>query len=149
VSVVIRNAEPGDHPRVACVVDEWWAGGRTAPTLPRLFFVHFRETTFVAEEGDELLGFLSACASQTYLDELYCHAVGVHPGHRRVGLGRALYERLFEVAREHERPVVSCVVEPGDQGTIAFHRELGYEVVGEIADHEGPGEPRVLLRKRL
>jgi ribosomal protein S18 acetylase RimI-like enzyme len=134
---------------VARVVDEWWDGRRTAPTLPRLFFVHFRETTFVAEEGDELLGFLGACASQTYLDELYCHAVGVHPEHRRAGLGRALYERLFEVAREHGRPVVSCVVEPADEGSIAFHRELGYEVVGEIADHEGPGEPRVLLRKRL
>jgi ribosomal protein S18 acetylase RimI-like enzyme len=134
---------------VADLIEEWWGGRPTAATLPKLFFVHFRETTFVVEDGDELLGFLSALASQTYLDEVYCQAVAVHPEHRRKGLGRALYERLFEVAREHGRPVVSCVVEPADQGVTAFHRELGFEVVGELADHEGVGKPRVLLRKRL
>jgi ribosomal protein S18 acetylase RimI-like enzyme len=149
MSVTIRSAEPADHARVASVIDGWWGGRRMREMLPRLFFVHFRETTFVAEEGEELVGFLCAFASQTYLDEMYCHFVGVHPVHRRTGLATALYERLFAAAREHGRTVVSCVTSPENTASIDFHRELGFEVVGEIADYDGAGEPRVLLRKRL
>jgi len=74
----IRHAEPDDHARVAAVLDDWW-GGRMRDMLPRLFFVHFRETSFVAEEAGELVGFLCGFLSQTHADEAYCHFVGVRP----------------------------------------------------------------------
>lgn len=56
--IELRHAEPDDHARVAAVVDDWWGGRPMADMLPRLFFVHFRETSFVAEEDGELAGFL-------------------------------------------------------------------------------------------
>ena len=37
--------------------------------LPRLFFEHFRDTSFVAEEDGEIVGFLCGFLSQTYPDQ--------------------------------------------------------------------------------
>jgi len=61
--------------------------------LPRLFFTHFRETSFVAEDGGWLAGFLCGFLSQTYPDQAYVHFVGVAPDRRGDGLARDLYER--------------------------------------------------------
>ena len=117
--------------------------------LPRLFFVHFRETSFVAEQGGELVGFLCGFLSQTYPEEAYCHFVGVHPAQRGTGLARELYERLFAVARARGRTLVRCVTSPVNEGSLAFHARLGFEVEKEVDDYDGAGEPRVLLMKRL
>jgi ribosomal protein S18 acetylase RimI-like enzyme len=60
--------------------------------LPRLFFTHFRDTSFVAEDGGGgLAGFLCGFLSQTYPDQAYVHFVGVAPQHRGAGLASALY----------------------------------------------------------
>jgi hypothetical protein len=37
-----------------------------ATMLPKLFFVHVRDTSFVAEDGGELSAFLCGFRSQTY-----------------------------------------------------------------------------------
>ena len=75
-----------------------------APMLPQLFFLHFEGTSFVAEDGDgRLAGFLVGFLSQTDPDDAYVHFVGVAPEQRGSGLGRELYERFFEAAREAGR----------------------------------------------
>ena len=117
--------------------------------LPRLFFEHFRDTSFVAEEDGELVGFLCGFLSQTYPDQAYVHFVGVRPDHRGGGLGRELYERFFAAARAADREVVRCVTGPVNKASIAFHRRLGFEIEAEVGDYDGAGEARVLLKKRL
>ncbi len=97
--------------------------------LPKLFFIHFEGTSFVAEAEDgELLGFVCGFLSQTADDEAYIHFVGVTPEDRGEGLGRALYERFFDEARANGRSVVRCVTSPLNQGSLAFHQALGFEV---------------------
>jgi ribosomal protein S18 acetylase RimI-like enzyme len=120
-----------------------------ADMLPRLFFVHFSETAFVAEDGDELCGFLAGFLSQSKADEAYVHFVGVSPAHRGRGVGRLLYERFFEVARAHSRGVVRCVTAPVNERSVAFHRALGFQVDEVAADYDGRGGDRVLMSKRL
>ena len=117
--------------------------------LPRLFFEHFRDTSFVAEEGGELVGFLCGFLSQTYPDQAYVHFVGVRPDHRGGGLGRELYERFFAAARAADREVVRCVTGPVNEASIAFHRRLGFEIEAEVDDYDGAGAARVLLRRRI
>jgi GNAT superfamily N-acetyltransferase len=98
--MLVRHAEPGDYGRVIEVIDQWWGGRAMSAMLPKLFFVHFRDTSFVAEDDEGLAGFLCGFRSQTFPDEAYVHFIGVDPGRRTSGLGRALYERFFEaVAR--------------------------------------------------
>jgi ribosomal protein S18 acetylase RimI-like enzyme len=118
--------------------------------LPKLFFIHFEGTSFVAEDAEgELLGFVCGFLSQTADDEAYIHFVGVTPDDRGEGLGRTLYEHFFEEVRANGRTVVRCVTSPLNQGSLAFHQALGFEVERIAEDYDGPGEDRALLVKQL
>jgi ribosomal protein S18 acetylase RimI-like enzyme len=143
----IRQADRVDYPVVIGVVDQWWGGRPMAAMLPKLFFVHFRDTSFVAEDDDAIAGFLCGFRSQTYEDEAYIHFVGVDPERRGAGIARSLYERFFEAVAP--RTIVRAVTSPVNEGSIAFHRALGFDVDTVDEDYDGQGEARVLLVKRL
>jgi ribosomal protein S18 acetylase RimI-like enzyme len=150
VPFTIRQAKPADYGRVIQHVDAGWGGREMASMLPRLFFVHFEGTSFVAETNDgELAGFLCGFVSQTEPDEAFVHFLGVAPSRRGSGLGRELYERFFESVRAQGRTLVRCVTSPANESSIEFHRALGFDVERTVPDYDGPGEDRVLLVKRL
>jgi ribosomal protein S18 acetylase RimI-like enzyme len=150
VGVKIRHAQPSDYGRVIQHVNAWWGGREMAPMLPKLFFLHFEGTSFVAERKDgTIAGFLIGFLSQTNEDEAYVHFVGVAPDQRGSGLGRDLYERFFSAAREQGRTVVRCVTSTSNTDSIAFHEALGFEVDRVAKDYDGPGEDRVLLVKAI
>lgn len=150
MSVTIRHAQPADYGRVIQHVNAWWGDREMAPMLPKLFFVHFEGTSFVAEnEAGELVGFLVGFQSQSDRSEAYVHFVGVAPAQRGSGLGRALYERFVEAVRTHGCTTVRCVTSPANEDSLAFHTRLGFEVDRVAADYDGPGEDRVLLVRRL
>jgi ribosomal protein S18 acetylase RimI-like enzyme len=148
--VKIRHAEPFDYGRVIGVVNTWWGGRQMAPILPKLFFVHFYSTSFVAEDDSgELAGFLCGFLSQTHDDEAYVHFVGVDPRYRGSGLGRQLYERFFEAVRAQGRHVVRCVTSPVNTDSVAFHESIGFRVERIAEDYDGQGDSRVLLVREL
>ena len=67
----IRHANPSDYGRVIQHVNAWWGGREMAPMLPKLFFLHFEGTSFVAEDDDGMLvAFLIGFLSQTDPDKL-------------------------------------------------------------------------------
>ena len=143
----MRNAASADYDRIAPLVDEWWGGRQMIDMLPRLFFVHFSETAFVAEDGDDLCGFLAGFLSQSKPDEAYIHFVGVNPAHRAAGVGRSLYEQFF--AAVEPRTTVRCVTAPVNERSVAFHQAMGFEIERIDDDYDGAGEARVLLVKKL
>jgi ribosomal protein S18 acetylase RimI-like enzyme len=145
--LLLRQAEPDDHARVIAVIDDWWGGREMAAMLPRLFFVHFRETSFVAEHDGTLAGFLCGFLSQTHSEEAYVHFVGVNPAFRGRGVGRMLYERFFDAIAP--RSVVRCVTSPVNEVSVAFHTALGFEIERTAAGYDGRGGDRVLLTRRL
>lgn len=51
--VLMRSAQPDDHARVMRVIDDWWGGRQMAQLLPRLFFEHFSDTSFVMENAHD------------------------------------------------------------------------------------------------
>jgi len=156
--MIIRHAEPSDHQPIVAVVDEWWGGRKMAGMLPKLFFVHFRPTSFVAEYNGEVAGFVSGFVSQTYPNEAYIHFVGVHPEFRKHGLARALYEKFFAAVASLGCRTVRCVTSPLNKGSILFHQSMGFSVVGSenmvdgipvFEGYDGKGEDRVLFSKTL
>jgi ribosomal protein S18 acetylase RimI-like enzyme len=118
--------------------------------LPKLFFLHFEGTSFVAEDEEgNLVAFLIGFVSQTDPDEAYVHFVGVAPAHRGSGIGRRLYERFFDTVSAHGCTTARCVTSPANTGSIAFHEALGFTVDRVVADYDGSGEDRALLVKQL
>ena len=150
MSLAIRHVQPSDYGRVIQHVNEWWGGREMAPMLPRLFFIHFESTSFVADRKDgTLAGFLIGFLSQTDGATAYVHFIGVAPDERGTGLGRELYERFFAAARSNGRSVVRCVTSPENGASLAFHDALGFEREGVAEDYDGSGSSRVLLARRL
>jgi len=145
---VIRSARPADYDAIAAVVDDWW-GRPVLPSLPRLFLDHFHRTSLVAEGAHGLSAFLVGLVSPSEPDQAYVHFVGVHPGARNSGLARALYDRFFRLAREHDRHLVKAVTSPVNHASIAFHRRLGFAVRGPVQDYDGPGRDLVTFERRI
>jgi predicted GNAT superfamily acetyltransferase len=148
--LTIRNIEPSDHARVVAVLDDWWGGRQMTAMLPKLFFVHFRPTSFVLERDGELAGFLCGFVSQTDPTQAYVHFVGVDPRLRGQGAGRLLYDRFFDAVRERGCTVVRAVTSPVNTGSVAFHTAIGFEAEPEGGEsYDGPGEDRVRFVRRL
>lgn len=108
--IVIRHVEPGDHHPIISVVDAWWGGGPMADLLPKLFFVHFRSTSFTAVVDGQIVGFLIGFVSQTYPDQanehffataasLGCrtvHGVTLAVGYEREGEDRVIFTKNLD-----------------------------------------------------
>lgn len=154
----VRHATGADHAAIDAVVDDWWGGRRMRRMLPRLFLDHFGDTSFVVEEDGQLVAFLVGFVSSAHPNRAYIHFVGVRPDRRGSGLGRALYERFFELAAARGCRSVGCITGPVNTGSIAFHRAMGFEMVaGDVmvddvpvhTGYDGPGEDRVVFRRAI
>jgi GNAT superfamily N-acetyltransferase len=154
----IRHLEPADYDVISPVVDEWWGGRPVRALLQRLFFEHFRPTSFALTEGDDVAGFLVGFRSQSWPAVGYVHFIGVRPDLRARGLGRMLYEHFFKVVSGLGCTEVRAITSPVNEASVRFHRRLGFTLLpggGEVdgypvfPDHAGPGQHRVLFSKRL
>lgn len=154
----IRHPESRDYLLIIQVVDAWWGGRHMADMLPKLFFEHFRTTSFIVEQEGQIIGFLIGFLSQTFSDQAYIHFVGIHPDHRQHGIGRLLYERFFEAAKSQGRSIVSCVTSPVNTRSIQFHLAMGFTPeagpaeasgIAYFPDYDGPDGDRVVFRKHL
>ncbi|MBL1091763.1 MULTISPECIES: GNAT family N-acetyltransferase [Streptomyces] len=165
--LTLRHPVPSDHPRLQVALADWWGGlGGEVGALqrkllvPRLFLQHFAGTSFLVERPDGTLhAFLIGLLSQTDPRTAYIHFVGICPDGRRDGLGRALYERFFALAREAGRSQVRCITSPNNRNSVAYHTRMGFHL--EPGDHldehgtpvhtdyDGPGLDRVSFVREL
>ncbi len=154
----IRQPVPEDHQRIVKVVKEWWGGRDLSSGVLKIFFYHFRETCFIAEDNGNLAGFLLGFLSQTYSDEGYIQLAGVHPEFREIGVGRSLYAEFFDVCRANSRSIVRSCTSPVNTLSIAFHASMGFsiedgdDIVAEIPvthNYLSEGQPKVLFMRKL
>lgn len=154
----IRHVLESDYIPVMSVIDDWWGGRHMADMLPKLFFQHFQDTSFVAKRDGQIIGFLIGFVSQTYPAEAYVHFIGVHPEFRKNGVAKCLYRMFFETAHEKGCKVVRSVTSPVNKTSISFHIHMGFKIekgTGEVdgvqvtVDYDGIGQDRVLFAKEL
>jgi ribosomal protein S18 acetylase RimI-like enzyme len=99
--ITIRSVEPSDYQPIISVLNDWWGGRNMRDMLPKLFFIHFRETCFVVELEGNVVGFIIGFLSQTFPDQAYIHFIGIHPDYRKRGLAGHLYNDFMSVVQKH------------------------------------------------
>jgi ribosomal protein S18 acetylase RimI-like enzyme len=129
--------------------------------LPRLWFQHFTETSWIAERADgRIVGFLVGFVSPEHPGMAHVHMIGTDPNRRRDGLGRSLYERFFDDVRARDIHEVRAVTWPGNRVSVDFHRSMGFRVDDGLgttsiygtlahADYDGDGEDRVVFIREV
>jgi len=157
-SITIRNGTPDDYERITKLMPSWWNGRDLTGMVLKIFFVHFRDTIFIAEEDGEMVGFLMGFFSQYYTDQAYIQFAGIHPDWRKRGLGRILVERFLDACRKKGRTTVRSSTAPINKDSIAFHTRLGFQIEpgdGEVSgfpvvmDYHRKNEPKVSFIKVL
>ncbi|RDW17288.1 GNAT family N-acetyltransferase [Oceanobacillus chungangensis] len=143
----VRNVIEDDYYKVIDVINDWWGGREMTHLLPRLFFDHFQQSSFVVEEdNNELAAFLIGFVSQTHPDEGYIHFIGVNPELRNRGIARELYRQFFQTVRNLGCEKVKCITSPVNESSVSFHKSLGFSVsLGR--DYAGLGQDRILFSK--
>jgi GNAT superfamily N-acetyltransferase len=156
--LTVRNSEPADHKRIISVMKDWWGGRDLTWMLPKLFLVHFCDTSFIIEKKEALLAFLIGFLSQSKTNEGYIHLVGVHPNYRGMGIGEFLYYRFFQICKKNSRDTIRACTSPVNKGSIEFHRKIGFNISKGNADVDGvqvsldynhSGDSKVLFEKKI
>jgi len=157
----LRRPVEADHRFLVNSVDDWWGGRKMHMLLPRLWFQHFTGTSWIAEDDQgRLAGFVVAFISQDDPSTGYIHMVAADPNRRRGGVGRALYQHVFDDLGARGVARVKAVTWPGNRQSVAFHTSIGFRVddgpgtqnlygTPAYADYDGDGDDRVVFTRDL
>jgi GNAT superfamily N-acetyltransferase len=152
----VRQAKPADHEKIIAALQNWWGGRDLTAMLPKLFLNHFNDTSFVIEKEAEMIGFLIGFISPSLKNEAYVHFMGVHPNFRKKGIGTLLYERFFEICRNHGRNIIRACTSPVNRGSVEFHKRIGFQLepgddeidgLPVTSDYNRPGDHKVQFTK--
>ncbi|MDP3220423.1 MAG: GNAT family N-acetyltransferase [Deltaproteobacteria bacterium] len=140
-----RDMTQEDFGRIVSVIDRWWGGPTSALAHP-LFFHELGDDALVVEDEDRIVGFLLGFL--TAHGTGYVHLVGIDNDHRRRGVGRKLYESFSARMQRRSAQRMKAITTVGNQGSIEFHRALGYRVE-LVTDYAGPGRDRYVFTREL
>lgn len=88
----------------------------------------------VWEENGQLLGY--AYGSRAFERMAFSWtaeaSIYLHPNAKRRGIGRRLYEKLEQLLTEQGYQVVYALITAENAASVAFHRAMGYEVIGQF-----------------
>jgi ribosomal protein S18 acetylase RimI-like enzyme len=145
-----------DFDRILTDFIEFWGDERTKNLHNPVFLYEFGNTAYVAKEGDKVVGYLFGLFSQT-APVAYVKFIGVRRAYQQRGLGRQLYAHFTEFARTKGYKELKAITSPDNMVSIAFHRSIGMELLGEpneagipvVKDYGGPGIDRVVFRRKI
>ncbi|MEU6349092.1 GNAT family N-acetyltransferase [Streptomyces sp. NPDC047072] len=106
----------------------------------------FGATCLVARADDGIRGYLFGFVTPTRTG--YVHLIATRDDTRGTGLGRTLYDSFTEAARRQGAVRLKAITSVTNEGSIAFHRSLGFDA-RVVEDYDGPGNPRVVFTRDL
>ena len=145
-----------DFDQILTEIADFWGSDRTLKLHHPILLYEFGNSAYVVKEGERVVGYLFGFISQT-APVGYVKFIGVRRSHQRRGIGRRLYERFTDFARSKGCAELKAITSPTNKVSIAFHRRLGMELLGEpneegvpvVKDYSGPGIDRVVFRKKI
>jgi GNAT superfamily N-acetyltransferase len=156
MSAEISLCTERDYDQILDDLAAFWDGRDTRHLHHPILVREFGNSAFVVHDGDTVVGYLFGFVSQTE-PVGYLHLIAVRSSARRQGLGEMLFARFVDFARRHGCKHIKAITTPANAGSIAFHKSLGMELLGEpnadgipvVADYAGRNEPRVVFWKAI
>ena len=145
--MISRPLGKADYDHIVQVVDRWWGGPTSALAHP-VFFYELGSLARVVETDGVLVGFLFGFVAESAPKSGYVHLVGIHPDFRRRGVGKVLYQAFEEDCLNLGCSRMKAVTTNGNEGSIAFHRALGWQMEF-VDDYAGPARPRTVFAKSI
>jgi ribosomal protein S18 acetylase RimI-like enzyme len=122
-----------------------------------MFVLEFGDTAFVARRRDAqgagqsgrdgIVGYLLGFVAPT--GDGYIHFVAVRDDARGCGVGRQLHAAFERAAVARGAVALKALTSPENEGSMAFHRRIGFTDITRVEDYGGWGRPRIVMRKRL
>ncbi|MFD7721202.1 GNAT family N-acetyltransferase [Streptomyces sp. NPDC059814] len=142
----IASADMADIHQVLDDHHRYW-GERDLRSLHlRALVQEFGSTCLVARTEDGIHGYVLGFVTPAGTG--YVHLIATRDDARGTGLGRRLYAAFAEAALRHGARQLKAITSPGNTGSIAFHRRLGFDAE-TVEDYDGPGRTMVVFHRPL
>jgi ribosomal protein S18 acetylase RimI-like enzyme len=150
--IAIGGVRDGDLAEILRNYERFWGDQELLRYFHHpMFVLEFRDTAFVARDrhNGEIVGYLLGFVAPA--GDGYIHLVAVRDDTRTLGLGRTLYERFEEAARERGAVALKAITSPENERSVAFHKRLGFTEMTRVEDYggSGQGQVRIVMRKPL
>jgi ribosomal protein S18 acetylase RimI-like enzyme len=144
----LAHADIADIARWVAATPLWQRYGVTAASFAERLAngLGSGATIFVAERAGQVLGFVWRGARGAFNRSAYIQLIGVRPGARGGGVGRALTE--FAEAHAQSREVF-LLVSDFNADAQRFYARLGYAQVGKLDDYVVKGVSELVFWKRV
>jgi ribosomal protein S18 acetylase RimI-like enzyme len=147
--VTIEPVRDGDLAEILRDFDRFWGDTRHVDLdMLRhfhhpMFFREFADTAFMARQlpDGEIVGYLLGFVAPT--GDGYIHVIAARDDARR------LYETFTAVAVERGATGLKALTSPGNERSLAFHRQMGFTEMTLEEDYAGSGRTRVVMRRAL
>jgi ribosomal protein S18 acetylase RimI-like enzyme len=152
----ISTCTQQDYNQILDELHEFW-GARDTRHLHHPFLIHeFGNSAFVIRTNGQVVAYLFGFVSQTE-PVGYVHTVAVRTSARRQHLANQLFRHFTQFARAHGCRHIKAITTPTNFDSIAFHKSLGMQLLGElnsdgipvVSDYAGRGAPRVVFWKSI
>ena len=153
--ISIEHARDADLAEIMRDYERFW-GDKDVPRMLHhpMFFVEFGDTAFVARASGtrdsgsgEIAGYLLGFVAPT--GDGYIHLIAVRDDARTLGVARSLYQIFERVARERGAVALKAITSKENEGSMAFHRRMGFTEMTQVENYGGAGRTRVVMRKPL
>jgi uncharacterized protein len=161
VKAPLRPLTLGDAPALVALNDAAYPAVPITTVTEMSRLVGLAALAVGLESSGELVGFViaidsgSAYDSENFRwfesrgsDHLYVDRIVIAESQRSAGLGKVLYQSVFDEAHRHGLAEVTCEVniDPPNPRSLAFHTRLGFQRVGTLATKGGSVTVALLAR---
>lgn len=144
MTAVLRDATPADAPGIAAIWNPiirdtaitFWPTERTLPEIIQM--IRDRQSAghafLVADDGGCIAGFATYTqfrGGAGYAHSME-HSVSIASEQHGTGLGRRMMGAIHDHARERGHRIMVAGITGANQGSIEFHRKMGYVENGRI-----------------
>jgi ribosomal protein S18 acetylase RimI-like enzyme len=145
-----------DYNQILSELQDFWDGRETSAFHHPMFIHEFGNSAFVIRNAGKVVAYLFGFISQVG-SVGYVHLIAVRASARRQRLGEKLFNHFIEFARRQGCTQIKAITTPSNTNSIAFHKSLGMQVLGQpneagipiIPDYAGLDQPRVIFWKAI